>query len=143
MKDAVSWAFLALSASSCDVRPRLRDGQSDVRAANSGKNPPSVLHGPRLLFHHAVLAGFALVGALLAHVQVSTRLVCSSCPAFYWQVNGLALPASAGATGGAGERGGGGSLGFSPCTWLLAIGSYFVLYNFLGVVMHVNWLPWT
>ncbi|GAX12342.1 phosphatidylinositol glycan, class V [Fistulifera solaris] len=83
--------------------------------------PGDVLQGsPYLLGFYAVLAASTLLGLTIAHVQISTRLICSSCPALYWFL-----------VGALNKRFGDAIIG------------YFLLYNILGVIMHPNWLPWT
>lgn len=114
LKDALLWAFLALGASS-----------SDLKSTGDGKVSLQLL-GPKFLSYYAILAGFAIVGAFLAHVQISTRLICSSCPAFYWFVSSLMID-----DGSRDKRVG------------MLLYFYFALYNIIGVIMHVNWLPWT
>ncbi|GAX21053.1 phosphatidylinositol glycan, class V [Fistulifera solaris] len=83
--------------------------------------PGEILQGsPYLLGFYAVLAASTLLALTIAHVQISTRLICSSCPALYWFLAG-ALDRRFGD----------------------AIIAYFLFYNILGVVLHPNWLPWT
>jgi phosphatidylinositol glycan class V len=131
---ALRWAFLALDASSGHASA----GGGIPSNASSGTR--TLLLGPELLPHYAVLAGFALVGTFVAHVQVSTRLIFSSCPAIYWFLSGVLVRPTANDQKGDVGKG---------CSWQRAaqapwfIYSYFALYNILGVIMHVNWLPWT
>jgi len=85
-------------------------------------NDSSWCYSPILLGHYAVLAASTLLLLTVAHVQIATRLICSTCPALYWflstQINR------------------GGMLGDAILGWCL-------LYILLGTVMHPNWLPWT
>jgi len=118
--------------------------------------------------HAAALAAFCL---LCAHVQVSTRILCSSCPIIYWWAAMLTAPpektkpipvyyGSAGANGPAPEtllkleR-----LENLNCWWnCLVIDEwrgnrvpkdfrwilpYFVGYSVVGTVLFANFLPWT
>jgi phosphatidylinositol glycan class V len=86
--------------------------------------------GPLMLGHYAVLAATIILGLTVAHVQISTRMICSTCPALYWFL----------AT----------KVGFeekriSPKVFVLgdAICWYCLSYTVLGIIMHSTWLPWT
>ena len=125
VKDSFLWAYLALSSSI--------DYISKKEIYISKKNNTPMLLGSKFLPHYAILTGFALVGAFLAHVQISTRLICSSCPAFYWFVASLIVKDQVDVNAEDKSK--------SSLTKLLYF--YFGLYNLLGVIMHVNWLPWT
>ena len=81
-----------------------------------------VLVGRRVLGHYAVWAVAALLGLTTAHVQISTRLLCSSCPALYWYVTYLVSKS---------ER------------WGSIYLAYCLLYIVLGGILHPLWLPWT
>lgn len=128
------WAFFALSSSSRG-RPNAASFPSICKLSVR-------LFGQTFLSHYAILAGFAFVGTFLAHVQISTRLICSSCPAFYWYVSALINRCKVDAKIHGKKK----LRGLVEERFLdgpLFIYSYFALYNILGVVMHVNWLPWT
>jgi len=120
VQDVFRWAFLALSASSTDYQK-----QKELESNNN------MLLGPKFLSFYAILFGFAIVGTFLAHVQISTRLICSSCPAFYWFVANMTFNDNQSDDKRKRER------------LRLLIYFYFALYNILGAIMHVNWLPWT
>jgi len=120
IQDIIRWAYLALAASSSDYQK-----QKELESNNN------MLLGPKFLSHYAILFGFALVGTFLAHVQISTRLICSSCPALYWFVASLMLGDQRSDDKRKRER------------LRVLIYFYFALYNILGAIMHVNWLPWT
>ena len=131
--NVLSWAFVALDASCED--------EFLLGSVTNGSSSSSSLLGPKLLSHYAILAGFALVGSFVAHVQVSTRLIFSSCPAIYWFLSDLLLVQTDNQNAINVRKG---SFWYSAAiSPPLLIYSYFALYNILGVIMHVNWLPWT
>ena len=132
LQNVFSWSFQALAVYSYDSDPR-----NKITSSEGADIPSMVLLGPNFLSYYAILAGFAIVGAFLAHVQIATRLICSSCPALYWFCATL-LARSAEIKGNVKSR----SEWWISLTPLLLYG-YFALYNILGVIMHVNWLPWT
>lgn len=116
LRRSLSWVHRALAESSYNF----------VTGEKSG-NVDKLLLGHRLLPFYATLAGSALVGTFFAHVQISTRLILSSCPAIYWYM--LIILSEK-------ER-------RQQSTATNPIMLFFVVYNILGLVMHVNWLPWT
>jgi GPI mannosyltransferase 2 len=121
-----SWVFEALKQS---VNPYATNWDN----ADNGKLPwkPSLLKNPIALGHYAVLAAVCLVGLMIAHVQISTRLICSSCPALTWFLTDRILR---------GIKKGGPNKNWGISQLLLF---YCGLYVLLGVVLHVNFLPWT
>jgi hypothetical protein len=129
-RDVIRWAFHALDSSSGDVT-----AGGNIKSYASLSSETTMLLGPELLPNYAILAGFALVGTFIAHVQVSTRLIFSSCPAIYWFISDMLVNDK----GIVGRRGLGERVAQAP----RILYSYFALYNILGVIMHVNWLPWT
>lgn len=117
------WAIFALKESaSLEV-----DNINSTEEVQEGDTPSvkveRALSSPHMLSHYAVLAGFCFVGTTIAHIQISTRLICSSCPALYWFLASLCFA-------------GGGNV-----VWQIQL--YFIIFNFLGVVLHPNFLPWT
>lgn len=72
--------------------------------------------------HWGALTAFVV---LFANVQVLTRLVAAGCPAFHWYLASRLPPD-----------------GISTYDRKLLWG-YIALWNFLGVAMHPNFLPWT
>jgi phosphatidylinositol glycan class V len=125
----VAWALLSLRASA---------------DSGGGLNPPMplgtttterLLLGPSMLAYYAILAAVCALGATVAHVQISTRLICSSCPAIYWYMAFLTRRQEAtGANAMMSRR-------------LLPSRNTIICYCFgyilLGIILHVNWLPWT
>ena len=127
----------------------------------------SRLLGPRTLPHYAVLAAFTLLGLTVAHVQISTRMIFSSCPAIYWYItswilfeeeekkdrerdredddaNNNDVVVGQGRTSGS-VRGDSGDWS-TDRQWVRRkewIVGYLALFHVLGIIMHVNWLPWT
>ena len=88
-----------------------------------------LIENGRLLGHFAILAILTLIGLVIAHVQISTRMICSTSPAIIWSISFCLLKPS--------EKEGSISR-LSQLVWL-----YVVLYMLLGVILHVNFLPWT
>jgi phosphatidylinositol glycan class V len=133
LKNVIWWAFRALSSSS-------DSGKSEQfrTKTSSVSNAAQLLLGPSCLSYYAIIAGFAIIGTFVAHVQISTRLICSSCPAMYWYVYAVVSKVQKN------DEGGNGKVQYehvkhSPEMILF----YFTLYNILGIFMYVNWLPWT
>lgn len=93
------------------------------------------LKGPNALPHYAVLMLSSIIGLLFAHVQITTRMVCSTCPALYWLLSSHLLhlkePKSV-------KKNRSKRITIHGLVW-----GWFCLYNILGAIMHVNWLPWT
>lgn len=91
----------------------------------SSKSPEECLvHNPVLLGHYAILAILILTGTFVAHVQISTRMIWSSSPAAIWFLTYLIIQKE------------------QP-RLQLAARLYPCLYILLGVILHVNFLPWT
>ncbi|KAK7086657.1 hypothetical protein SK128_022209 [Halocaridina rubra] len=106
--------------------------------------------------HSLCLCAFCV---LCIHVQVTTRLLCSSCPVVYWFAAHLLMDYSKGREG----KDNSDVLEtraeplenmnsfyrvslfweFPKSFWGQVILSYFLLYSFIGVVLFSNFLPWT
>ncbi len=135
VKDMLQWTYLALGASYAGLcRPRF-----ESRECINTNTLSKLLLGPMFLSYYAILAGFAMVGTCIAHVQISTRLICSSCPALYWFMSTLVVPSvnhgKEKVKKSEDER--------FKSNGPILLYSYFALFNIVGVIMHVNWLPWT
>jgi len=110
IRKILQWAFFSLSEMETDEF-----------------NCDEVLLGRRALPHYAVLCAYVLIGTCLSHVQITTRLVASSCPSFYWFVVHLLLLPTQNST----------TIRKNMLKW------YFLLFNILGCILHTTWLPWT
>lgn len=76
------------------------------------------------LLPHAIHWGFlAMYVFFCANVQISTRLLASACPVFHWFLASIVFDRN------------------QYCRPFLKL--YIGIYNFLGIIMHVNFLPWT
>jgi phosphatidylinositol glycan class V len=132
--EPVKWAIWALQESAQPLGPPLADPRLDSNKRESNpkdeddwedsKNDRTddVCYSPALLPHYAVMGAATLLCVGFAHIQISTRLLCSTCPALYWHMAALLHHS---------QRWGG---------WVVA---WCLLYLLLGSVLHVMWLPWT
>jgi phosphatidylinositol glycan class V len=120
LSGAWKWALFALAGMNMNTN----NATTLIDFNQIVKHDTSMLLGPNMLAHYALLAGFTVIGLTVAHVQISTRMICSACPSIYWFMSALILDAS----------------------WT-RYGSYLVIYlavfHVLGVIFHVNSLPWT
>jgi len=125
----VGWPFDALAESVSSSGMGSKTAQPIVSTESN-----HLLENPHLLGHYAILAILAFLGLTIAHVQISTRMICSTSPAIIWliakSVLGLSFPSP---TGDAFPK-----LKGSSLIWI-----YVRLFMFLGVILHVNFLPWT
>jgi len=109
-----------------------------------------LLENPWLLGHYAILAILAFLGLVIAHVQISTRMICSSSPAIIWFIAHclLAPSSSSSAIDGSSKPNDKEQNFNSGYPFIGGIRSrmvlfYVGLYMVLGVILHVNFLPWT
>lgn len=121
------WAIFALLVS-------VESPVTTIKDLKERDQPKVVLVGPTLLAYYAVLGAACIVGATIAHVQISTRFIFSSCPAIYWYIAFICITNNKRKSRGLLER-------------LLLSRNAMVCYcaGFIlaGVIMHPNWLPWT
>ena len=100
----------------------LRRFASPFNSTATTSTSQSLVDNPLLLGHYAVLAATCLIGLFLAHVQISTRMIFSTCPAIYFFLADCMIRTPRASH---------------------AIKFYCCLYIVLGVILHVNFLPWT
>lgn len=117
------WAIFALGESVSSDINRIINTEEVQEGDTPSVKVERALSSPHMLAHYAVLAGFCFVGTTIAHIQISTRLICSSCPALYWFLASLCFA--------------GGEIMVSRMQL------YLIIFNFLGIVLHPNFLPWT
>ena len=117
------WAIFALDESASSAIERVTKKDEVQEGDTPSVKVERALSSPHMLAHYAVLAGFCFVGATIAHVQISTRLICSSCPALYWFLASLCFA------------------GGENMVWRMQ--RYLITFNFGGIVLHPNFLPWT
>jgi phosphatidylinositol glycan class V len=137
-----SWPIDALVES---VEQTSREAATFARVKKTKRNHKdsllsrdALVDNPLLLGQYAILAVLALVGIVIAHVQISTRMICSTSPALIWFITYclLAPPSNEAARSGTSP--------ILPPSYLGQIVWYYTaLFMLLGVVLHVNFLPWT
>ncbi len=124
------WSRLALRESSMDESTPFLAPKLQIPDTFDPKNiallDTWLLSGQFMLGYYAILAITCLLGATVAHVQISTRLIFSSCPAIYWYLTLLGTKHHD-----------------KYISWQRLIGLYCFGYIVLGIILHVNWLPWT
>jgi hypothetical protein len=72
-----------------------------------------------------------MLGLFIAHVQITTRLICSSCPLIYIGLASILKAKNDANIQKNNKRN----------QYLVII--YLVLFNFLGILLHPNFYPWT
>jgi phosphatidylinositol glycan class V len=114
----VGWPLEALSCfvERADARTREDERTKDAHTY--------LISSPALLGHYAILAVLTVLSLVVAHIQISTRMIMSSTPAIVWFLTYCHL---------------------QPESTLLRrlVSVYTILFLFLGAVLHVNFLPWT
>lgn len=89
---------------------------------NGAKDLVKSPRGKKQLAYYMQAIMLTLLCSVSINIQVVTRLIASSCPAFYWIVTDM-------------------TRGSRMRTRIFQ--AYFSLYFFLGTILHVNFLPWT
>jgi len=138
------WVFHALASSSFISGTSSSDypcrSDDDTKYGHFNKvfsNCPYL--SSQMLSHYAILFATCFVGALISHVQITTRLACSSCPALYWFLAACLTDWFC-----VGEREQAFILRSDKRTmYQTLLWVYLIVFNVLGCFMHVNWLPWT
>jgi len=91
----------------------------------------AMIKSPSRIFVYLVHATFLLMSGMTSfHVQILTRMICSSSPVIYWTFGDVILQYFNSRT----------SYSKTIAKLLLV---YFLLYNVLGLVLHCNFYPWT
>lgn len=116
----LGWPIRALADSVSD-QPDASQSSSDEKSIPLHD---FLVYNPRLLGHYAILAGLTLVGLVVAHIQISTRMICSSSPAIIWFLTWCRLQDKS-------------------VRLRQFVEVYTALFMILGVILHVNFLPWT
>ena len=82
----------------------------------------------------------AMLSLLFAHIQISTRMLFSSCPLICYHVGYIIHGENS-------EVGKKWDLQFEPLAlcgcWGCTVFLYFLLYNVMGLALHPNFFPWT
>lgn len=97
---------------------------SSMKPSTGSTHYQYLIDNPKLLGHYLLLAGLTVVGLVVAHVQISTRMILSSSPAAIWLLTYCHLQEQ---------------------SLLLRrfVTIYTMLFIGLGILLHVNFLPWT
>ncbi len=98
-----------------------------------------LLQNPLLLGHYAILSILAFLGLTIAHVQISTRMICSTSPAIIWCIAQSIVQSSSMEDEGKSH----GLFSWVAKNQSKIVWVYVSLFMFLGVILHVNFLPWT
>ena len=103
-----------------------------VRKANlfnkrEQKQQQEIIPADRALVYIMHACFLVVAGTLGFHVQILTRMLCSSSPVIYWLFGSVVLQ----------------HLHGRKSDLLMVIVSYFLLYNVLGFFLHCNFYPWT
>jgi len=141
LTDLLRWAIFALAnmgGSHMPMHGSDPKSQDATRQTHANRGVESLILGSNMLGHYAILAGFSLLGLTIAHIQISTRMICSSCPAIYWFMSAFVLGNSSNK-----EETRKNDIDSSWKRYETVLVYYIVTFHVLGMLLHVNWLPWT
>ena len=110
-----------------------------------------LLENPSMLGYYAVLAIVTFLGLTIAHVQISTRMICSTSPAIIWFISYciLTLPPNTSHENICTQKFKENMLRKNRLFCFIVenrqklLWFYAGLFMFLGATLHVNFLPWT
>ncbi|VEU36283.1 unnamed protein product [Pseudo-nitzschia multistriata] len=150
----VGWPLHALAESASAFDGQASSGTVAHGSRNDTTEPvfapwSLLLENSSLLGHYAILAILAFVGLFIAHVQISTRMICSASPAITWFIANILMSPP---TNDAGtsvskynekEPKSGSYVDILQEKRRDIVLFYIALYLLLGSVLHVNFLPWT
>jgi hypothetical protein len=122
----IQWALFAFRVSADSPETTIENLKEREQAS-------VVLVGPTLLAYYAVLGAACIVGATIAHVQISTRFIFASCPAIYWYMSSICIS----------DKDKSRNVFARLMLNRDTVVCYCVGFIIAGVVMHPNWLPWT
>ncbi len=122
----IGWVVHALQSFAAPPTPAPH-GTDHCSAHQRMAPEDALLGGPLLLGHYAVLAVTVLLGVVVAHIQISTRMICSTSPALYWYMTVQIASHD----------------DHHPPVYGTVLLSYCWLYIVLGILLHSTWLPWT
>jgi len=144
LRNCAFWIWISL-----DELGKLHD-HNFIKSSPQQSNIPlkKLLLGPLTLPHFLLLCAMTIIGMTIAHVEVSTRLICSTCPAFYWYTY-LYLHQD-GEKENEQHQNKSSSQLHQTHTGTLVKGHrakfvycFFVGYTFIGGLLFSNWLRWT
>ena len=141
----VGWPIQALSESAYISATSATAAANKTAQSNLSSESRLLLENPLLLGHYAILAILSFLGLTIAHVQISTRMICSTSPAVIWVIaqSLLQLPSQSRTSDGASKFNEGRFVSMVVENRSKLVWTYVGLYMFLGVILHVNFLPWT
>lgn len=90
----------------------------------------TIFNQSRIFVYACHISFLTVFGIFNVHVQILTRMLCSSSPFVYWTVAELLLNQNS-------------TSRFKRSKFVYFIFAYFILYNVLGLFLHTNFYPWT
>ena len=91
----------------------------------------TILKLSRTFVYACHISFLTVFGIFNVHVQILTRMLCSSSPFVYWTVAELLLNQNSSTPR------------FKKSRIIYFVFAYFILYNLLGLFLHTNFYPWT